>query len=173
MRILAIRVFVALLTFLIGLLCFAVSRPARLELRNCVVNFEDTRTAAEVEIATTVFRYNIQELFFDVESPTYFLSENEDRDAREEVVSRLRDEGLPVRRLSQLGMNRCLQIDCVYCPKAPESELILRLGKIRWLNDREVLVGGSGRRWYLNARAFLYHVVLEGNRWIVKHYELL
>jgi len=172
MRRFGIRVFVGFLTFVTGLVVFGVSQRAGPRLRDCVVTFEERKTVAELEIASTVFRYNIEQLFFEAESPTFFLSEYDDRDAREEVVRRLQREGLPVRRLSQLGMNQRLHVDCEYCPKGPQSEFILRLGRIRWLNPNEVLVGGSCRRWYLNAdRAYLYQVVLEGNRWVVKRYE--
>ena len=89
------------------------------------------------------------------------------------MVVGLQREGLSVRRISQLGMNRGAIFDCYYCAQGP-AEFILRVGNIRWVNDNEVLVGSSSRRWSLNTdRAYLYHVVLQGNRWVIKDYELL
>lgn len=162
-------VLVAFLTFITGLFLFTTwygNGPSR----HAVA---EPRTLAETEITKTIFRYNIQQFFADAESPTYFLSEHVNRDASEDVILSLQREGLRVRRLSQLGMNHGAHLDCYYCPKGP-SEFILRVGKIRWLNDHEVLVGSSSRRWSLNAdRAYLFRVVLEGDRWVIKEHELL
>jgi hypothetical protein len=36
-------------------------------------------------------------------------------------------------------------LDCYYCPHG-SSEFILRLGRIRWLSESEILVGGSCRK---------------------------
>lgn len=177
MRRIAGRILVALLTFSVGLLLFATLQNAVHGLSSCVVSLapKETKTAAEAEIARTIFRFSIQQLFADVESPTYYLAEHEDRDATEDVVVSLQGEGLPVRRLSQLGMNRGPSFDCHYCPHGSGSaEFILRIGRIRWVSDKEVFVGSSCRRWSLNAdRAYLYHMVLEDNRWVIKNYELL
>ena len=175
MRRIAVRILVALLTFSMGLFLFAIWQGAGHGPSDRVVNLpaKETKSAAETEIAKTVFRFSIQQLFSDAESPTYFLGQHEDRDATEEVVVSLQREGLPVRRLSQLGMNRGVIFDCYYCPQAT-AEFILRIGRIRWVSDTEVFVGSSCRRWSLNAdRAYLYHMVLEDNRWVIKDYELL
>jgi hypothetical protein len=75
----------------------------------------------------------------------------------------LKSSGSPVRKLSELGTYPITNSGCYYCPDG-ETEFILRVGSVSWLNDDEVIVGGSLRRWVGNMdRAFMFHVVSEGN----------
>ena len=170
MKRLMIGVLVALLTFVTGLFVTGLIHPSGF--RDCVVAFADEYPAVENDIALAVFRHQIEHLRPETKAPTYYLSHSNDNDPDEAILNALDEQGFSVRPISQLRMG----FRHYGCPYSPElgSEIILRVGTIRWVDANTVLVGGSCRRWYGNAdTAYLYSLVRQGSGWVVRNYELL
>jgi hypothetical protein len=165
----AARVGVAFLAFKCGVMVYYVIFGYGMAY---IVPIERVRARWQEDIAETVYRYEIEH-FTPVETAVYYLSYSNDNDPGVETMQNLKADKLRVRRLSELGTFPITNSGCYYCPTG-ETEFILRVGSIRWLNDNEVLVGGSLRRWEGNVdRAYLFHVVRKGRWWIVKDHELL
>jgi hypothetical protein len=124
---------------------------------------------AEDKIVEAVLRYQIQHYSAEVKQPTYFLSYGNDNDPSAEIMARLQEDYLHVNGLSQLSHNT----NRYYYRGEDEQELIIRVGNIKWISPTEILVGGSYRSRGNIVDAYIYHVVLDNNQWIVKDSELI
>jgi hypothetical protein len=156
---------VASLTFIAGLFVTGWLHPSGF--RDCVVAFYEYSAVAENDIALAVFRQQLEQFRPETEAPTYYLSYSNNNDPDEAILNTLNDQGFSVRPISQLRMG---------FRSSPElgSEIILRVGTIRWVDANTVVVGGSCRRWYQNSdTAYLYYIVRQGSGWVVRTHELL
>lgn len=137
----------------------------------CSLSIETVRVRRHEDINEAIIRYQIAH-FTPVDTAVYFLSVANDSDPGAENMVSLKNSNLPVRRLSELGTYPT-DFSCYYCPNS-ETEFILRVGNIRWLNQDEAIVGGSLRRWRGNVdQSYLFRVVRERTIWVVKEHELL
>ena len=163
------RLALAFLTFKIGVVVYYLVFGYGLAY---FIPAESARARWEEDIGESVYRYEIKH-FTPVETAVYYLSYADDNDPGAETMKHLKGDNFPARRLSELGTYPMTNSGCYYCPTG-ETEFILRVGSVRWLNDNDVLVGGSLRRWVGNVdQAFLFHVVRRDGVWVVKDHELL
>ncbi len=169
MRRLITRLTVAFLTFKISVFVFYSLFGYGMA---ALIPIEKARLRWQDDIAEAVFRYQIEHFSPGVERSVYYLSNSNDSDPSAWTMQEMQSDKLPVLRLSEIGMGD-RSFSCHYCPDG-EREFILRVGRVRWLNDNEALVGGSLRHWVGNVdKTFLFHVVRQRSRWVVRDCELL
>lgn len=162
------RLAVAFLTFKIGVMLYSVLFGYGMAY---LTPIEESRLRRPEDMAQTVFRYEIEHFTPGAERSIYYLSCYNDSDPEATTMEEMASDMLPVRRLSEIRLYP--NSGCYYCPDG-KIEFILRVGSVRWLNDDEVLVGGSLRRWVGDVdQAFLFHVVRRDGSWVVKDHELL
>jgi hypothetical protein len=120
-----------------------------------------SRLAEETEIASIVFRYQIEHAS-NLEHYAYYLSCYNYSDPSDKVIAYLNSNGLSAKVLSEVQHHS-------YSPDAPDI-MFLRVGKIEWINDTEVVVGGSFRdiHWgNRETRAYVYRLLREDGGWKV------
>jgi hypothetical protein len=123
-----------------------------------------TAQSVEDEIRGAVFRHQIQARS-DGPGTAYFLSSYNFADPPDSVMKYLTANQLTVRRLSE--------ITNWDWPNPNSARVFVRTGKLRWLSEDEVLVGGSCRIWSHLEEAYIYKVILEDGHWKVKSSEAI
>ena len=168
MRRLAVRLAVAFLTFYLGVLVFDNLRVWKMH-HDAPIARE--RTRSEDKILEIVLRFEMTHFTPDLSDSVYYLSYFR-VDPSAAVMNELQVKKLPVRRLSELDRGGLTQHSNHLV--LGDTEFILSVARIQWINKDEVLAVGSLRRGSNKLdRAFMFHLVREGASWVIKGYEWL
>ena len=118
-----------------------------------------SRAEEEAAITELVFRQQLQQ---DTNAPTklYYLSCYNYTDPSDQIIARLASKtAAPVRRLSEL------QLLSNY--RNNPWVVFVRVGRIRWISENEVVVGGSYRDDGNVTKAYVFHLARENGVWRV------
>jgi hypothetical protein len=151
----------AFVTFLLGITSVGIW-SAHHDLKNPKTNSLISHSIEEDNIAETVFRYQMPK---DSQLKVYFLSRN-DNDPDGQFMRRFEGQLPLVKKKSQSSHNR---YGSILDKETGEYAAILSVGQIEWINDSEVKVSGS--IFTGEVAGYIYQVIREGNRWIVKSSE--
>lgn len=110
-----------------------------------------------------VFRYEMQHSEGHESSSLFFLSVEDGRDPDSELVKRLASGSLHVTPLSQSINQRSIITD----KNTGELGVILRVGKITWVDNARVQLGLSAYSGWGDVKAYVYHLAFTDKRWIV------
>jgi hypothetical protein len=165
MKQLMVRFIVALFTFVIGtslaVLSTGFSYSSQLTSKATAAS-----RLAEENVITGIVLYHLARTDSMVEKSNYYVSCYNYSDPPTEVMTYLTGTGVHAEPLSQIQYDSAsYYLDPVF----------LRVGRIRWLNDEEILVGGSlrGVRWNRDARAYLFHLVRDHGSWRITSAETI
>lgn len=160
-----IRLVVAIATFAIGtsatLLSTVFSSASKSESNATSVS----RLAEEKVLAGIVLNHLAQQDSLPVEKSNYYVSGYNYSDPSTEVLSYLTGNGVHAESLSQLP----------YDSMSYREQSFLRVGRVTWLSDEEVVVAGSVRDggWRRETRAYLFRLVREHGTWRITSAETI
>ena len=155
MKQLIVRFIVALFTFALGTSATVVSTA--LSSRQSSSDAKSvSRLSEETAIASIVLNQLAQDSM--VATSNYYVSSYNYSDPSTEVMTSLNQTGVHAEPLSQI------QYESASYYIQP---VFLRVGRITWLSDHEVLVGGSLRdgHWNRDSRAYLFRLEREHGNW--------
>ena len=148
-----------------------------------LVNAQEAKglLAQEEDLRESVFRYQFEHVEHDASglekgAKFYFLSirgeklgRAEGQDPSNEFLKRFEGIIPTVKKVSQ-----CSKMSGVRDKETGEEGLIVfQDGRIQWISDTEVEVGGGYYRGNQGSSSGEYRVVKEGSRWVVKKGEML
>jgi hypothetical protein len=163
MKRLSLRLFIALLTFIIGvaIATFWHFRPTVLRPSDKPVF---TRTIEEENIAEAVFRYQFENCCVNPKYSVYFISRGDDLDPSDNFMKRFAGHNPPVKKVSQ----SVKVSDGVNDKETGERGVILGIHRIKWLNNAEIDVSVSEFVWGWGQSGSVCRVVRENDKWKVK-----
>lgn len=167
MKRLSWRLFVTLLTFIIGVAVatFWYFRP---NAHRPPDKPALSRTIEEENIAEAAFRYQFEDCCDGTKYSVYFLWLGDERDPKDDFMRRFAGHNPPVKMAS-----RSVKVsDGVDDKETGKRGLIFGIPRIQWLNDVEVDVSVSKFVWGWGQYGYVCRVVREGDRWVVKGCEL-
>lgn len=167
MKRLSLRLFVALLTFIIGVAVatFWYFRPPASHPQD---KSALSRIVEEENIAEAAFRYQFEDCCAETKYSVYFLWLGDERGPSDDFMRRFAGHNPPVKKAS-----RSVKVaDGVDDIDTGKRGLIFGIPRIKWLNDTEVDVSVSKFVWGWGQYGYVCRVVREGNRWMVKGCEL-
>ncbi len=127
---------------------------------------QPSREEQENDIREAVFRYILQECRNQEVCYLSFSGDarfREDNDPSKEFMQRFRGHKPLMKKVSQ-----CASLKGTGIKSPGKKEVILFVGAIKWISDIEVEAKGGSYLGSLSAIGFIYRVVREGNRWVVK-----
>ena|SRR5215204_1914070 len=169
MKRLTVHLVVACLAIGVGIAAANVASPF---LRNPAIRWPSNTVSRAVEadgIREAVFRHQIQSYDSGGARIAFFLSCGGDVDPDDEVMGRLKADGLPVSKLTELSLFDRRH----FFPISNTQYLIVRTSNIRWAGKGKAIVGGSYRDWQNKVEAYIYYVTRKGDRWVVERSELI
>jgi hypothetical protein len=165
MKHLVIHLAIALATFVIGTTTqtlFPFHSYSETKAGELVIK---SRAEEEAKITEVVFR---RQIWQDANAPMshYYLSCYNYADPSAQIMARLmQSPAARVRKLSELPLDHNYRND--------EWKVFLRVGRIGWINDNEVMVGVTYRSGWNMTRAYIFHLARENGAWRVKSSETI
>lgn len=125
-----------------------------------------SRTAQEDDIREAVFRYQFNHNASGLQqnAKIYFLSLSRKKDPEDRFLKRFKDLPKAVKKASEAEASA---LEGVKDRKTGESGLIFFVGRIKWVKDVQVEVGGGYYENGLSASSNTYYVVKKNNKWVV------
>jgi hypothetical protein len=165
MKHLAIHLLIALAMFMVGTTAhtlFSVRDDSEVKSRKAA----KSRADEENEIKVLVFRDQIASIS-TYQANTYYLSCYNYADPSDQIMAQLA-------LTAPAHLKKLSELHPVPYASFVNNKIFLRVGWINWINETEVLVGGSCRdEWNNTARSYIYHVVREKGVWRMRSSETI
>jgi hypothetical protein len=165
MKHLSFRLFIALLTFIMGVATVGYISP---NVQGAPRKHAPPRNTEDENIAEAVFRYKFETFSDGRKFSVYFLWLGDGRDPNDDFMSRFAGNTPPVKKASQ----SVKVSDGVKDKGTGKRGVIYGIPRIKWLSDTEVDVSVSKWVWGWGQYGYVCRALRENDKWVVKRCEL-